>query len=134
MAAEITDEIQSALRRGKSRSETAGEQLPGAGRSNDLKDLALDNPSLGMPITAGHSAIRAEIEYAVSNELAMTIGDVLIRRTHVAFETADHGRLAAETVADEMADLFSWSKKEKSDQLRRYSEESDRIFGAAPTD
>ena len=133
MAAEIADEIQSALRRNKSRSATANEELPGAGRTARLKELVADSPSLGMPITAGHPAIRAEIEDAVSTELAMTIGDVLIRRTHVAFETTDHGRLAARTVADEMGDLFGWSKKEKSDQLRRYSEESDRIFGVAPT-
>lgn len=132
MAAEITDEILRALRRGKTDSTTASEQLPGADRSSDLKELVLHNPALGEPVTADHQAIRAEIEYAVSSELAHTIGDVLIRRTHVAFETRDHGVLAANAVAEDMALLFGWSKKEKSDQLRRYSEEAARIFGTEP--
>jgi glycerol-3-phosphate dehydrogenase len=131
MAAEITDEIQRALHQAKSKSPTATESLPGAGRQDSIKEIVAENPALGEPITPGHPAVRAEIEFACSNELALTIGDVLIRRTHVAFETADHGRSAAKMVADEMAFLSSWSEKEKSDQILRDTEESDRIFGNA---
>lgn len=130
MASEVADHIQRALRTGKSRSATATEMLPGALRVNDLKELIADDPSMGELIAADQDWTCAEIEYACSNELAVTIGDVLIRRTHVAFETSDHGRAAAQTVGDKMAELFGWSLKEKNDQLRRYSEESDRIFGA----
>ena len=132
MAAEIGDEIQRGLGKKKSGSPTASEPLHGASRAEQLKDLVASEPSLGKPITEDHSATNAELHYAVSNELAVTIGDILIRRTRLAFETSDHGRKAADMVADEMEKLFSWSRKEKSDQLRRYLAESDRIFGAAP--
>jgi glycerol-3-phosphate dehydrogenase len=36
-----------------------------------------------------------ELLYAVQNEMALTLGDLLIRRTPIAFETMDHGRAAA---------------------------------------
>ena len=130
MAAEVCDEIQRGLRTGKSKSATNNEALPGASRQQDLKDLIADDPALAHRITPENPATLAELRYAVSNELAQTIGDILIRRTHVAFETRDHGKAASIVAADEMARLWNWSKKEKSDQLRRYSAESDRIFGA----
>lgn len=131
MAAQIADEVQRGLGKGKSPSATAAESLAGAGREKELRDLVADDPQLGNPIVDGHSASRAELHYAVSNELALTIGDVLIRRTRIAFETADHGKNAAAQAADDMALLFGWGKKEKSDQIRRYEAESDRIFGTA---
>ncbi len=130
MAAEICDEIQHGLGRGKSNSETASESLPGARRLEHLNEIMADDSALALPIDPDHPARRAEIGYAASNELALTIGDVLIRRTRIAFETRDHGRAAAVVVGDELAKLFAWSKKEKCDQLRRYAAESDRIFGA----
>ena len=37
----------------------------------------------------------AEVVYAVESEMAMTLADVLVRRLHIAFEVADHGRAAA---------------------------------------
>ena len=38
------------------------------------------------------SNLAAEVVYAAGFELACTVGDVLLRRTHLAFETRDHGR------------------------------------------
>ncbi len=133
MAAEICDEVQRALRSGKSPSTTAAEMLAGSGRAGDLKDLARENPRLAEPLVADHPATHGEVRYAVSSELAMTIGDVLIRRTRVAFETADHGRQAAAVVAEDMAWMFGWSEKEKSDQLRRFETEVNRIFVIRPS-
>ncbi len=134
MASEICDEVQRGLRSGRSRSSTAAEMLPGAARSDDIKEMIAGDSLLELPLAEGHAATRAEVRYAASNELAMTIGDILIRRTHVAFETPDHGCSAAAIVAEELASMFEWSKNEKSDQLRRYKAETDRIFqiGATP--
>lgn len=132
MASEICDEIQRALKSGKSASTTQTEMLAGSARNPDLADLVQENPGLGQRLVPSHEATRADVRYAASNELAQTIGDVLIRRTRVAFETADHGRVAANVVADEMASLFDWSKNEKSDQLRRFEAETNRIFGIRP--
>ena len=38
-----------------------------------------------LPYTIG------ELRYSAANEMAQTLGDLLIRRTHLAFETRDHG-------------------------------------------
>ncbi|MBA2687292.1 MAG: glycerol-3-phosphate dehydrogenase/oxidase [Gemmatimonadaceae bacterium] len=133
MASEICDEVQRALRSGKSPSTTADEMLAGEERASDLKDMIQEDPFLGETLIPEHQATRAEVRYAASRELAVTIGDILIRRTRVAFETADHGKVAAGIVADELSSLFTWSKNEKSDQLRRYDAEANRIFGIGPS-
>lgn len=133
MAAEICDEVQRALGSGRSKCTTATEILAGSGRIDILRELIHENPRLGEPLVGDHAATRADLRYAVSSELAQTIGDVLIRRTRLAFETADHGRRAARIAAEEMASLFGWSEDEKRDQLSRFETESNRIFGIGPS-
>jgi len=64
------------------------------------------------------------VTWAVEREMAYTIGDLLIRRTHVAFETPDHGRAAARRVAT----FLGWDAKE----LERYDAEVARIFTIDP--
>jgi glycerol-3-phosphate dehydrogenase len=61
-----------------------------------------------------------EMRWGVERELANTLGDLLIRRTHVAFETRDHGRSAARRVAE----LLGWDAAE----VDRYDTEVTRIF------
>jgi glycerol-3-phosphate dehydrogenase len=47
----------------------------------------------GLPYTLG------ELRYCIRHEKAYTLGDLLIRRTHLAYETVDHGMAAALRVA-----------------------------------
>src|SRR5207244_10595087 len=47
----------------------------------------------GLPYTIG------ELRYAVRHEMAYTLADLLVRRTHLAFDTRDHGANSAERVA-----------------------------------
>ena len=78
-----------------------------------------------LPYTMG------ELRYSVANEMAQTLGDLLIRRTHLAFETRDHGAAAAERVATAVARQFGWTSADQQRAIEAYAVEADRVFSTA---
>lgn len=76
----------------------------------------------GLPYTIG------ELRHCVQREMAMTLGDLLIRRTHLAFETRDHGASAAERVAVAVAPLLGWDESTRRNSIEDYMREVERIF------
>jgi glycerol-3-phosphate dehydrogenase len=72
--------------------------------------------------------VAGELCYSVRDELACTLGDLLIRRMHLAFETRDHGALAAQRAADVVAPLFGWDEPAKRRALDDYGREIERLF------
>ena len=90
--------------------------------SRPLPDEPL--PSDGDAITPGLPYRTGDAMHAVQHELGCTLGDILIRRTHVAFETRDNGRAAARRLAP----LLGWGAAE----VDRYDAEAERIFGIDP--
>lgn len=73
--------------------------------------------------------IAAEIHWAVEQEMALTLADILVRRLHVAFETHDHGASAAPAVARVAAPLLGWTEKRIESELAKYGREVAEIFG-----
>ena len=73
-----------------------------------------------------------EMQWGVEHELACTLGDLLIRRTHVAFETRDNGREVARKVAAFVAPLLGWDEAKRGAELARYDAEVARIFTIDP--
>jgi glycerol-3-phosphate dehydrogenase len=76
----------------------------------------------GLPYTIG------ELRYSVQREMARTLGDLLIRRTHVAFETRDHGANAAPAVAEAIAPLLGWDFAEQRRAIQHFEAEIARTF------
>jgi len=74
----------------------------------------------------------AEVAHAVERELACTIADVLVRRTHIAFETRDNGRGVAKRIAPLMAALLGWSDVEQQRALANYEADVNRLFRIDP--
>ena len=72
--------------------------------------------------------LMAELRHALSEELACTLGDLLIRRTPIAFETRDNGRRAARLVAPRVARWLSWSADETHAAIAAYDAEVERMF------
>lgn len=70
----------------------------------------------------------AEVAHAVEREAACTFADVLVRRTHVAFETRDHGVAVAERIAPLMAALLAWSDDRCATELEAYRADVLRLF------
>lgn len=75
-----------------------------------------------LPYTLG------ELRYCVHREMALTLGDLLIRRTRLAYETRDHGVGAAALVADSVAPLLGWDFEAQRRALAEYEREVARIF------
>jgi glycerol-3-phosphate dehydrogenase len=69
-----------------------------------------------------------ELRYAVRQELALTLGDLFIRRTHLAFETRDHGMNDARAAAATVAPLLGWTADEQRRAIDDYEIEVERIF------
>ena len=81
----------------------------------------------GLPYTIG------EVRYGVRCEMAYTLSDLLLRRTHVAFETRDHGMQSAEQVARAVADLLAWTDADISAAVEAYGHDVSRIFTIEPS-
>jgi glycerol-3-phosphate dehydrogenase len=81
-----------------------------------------DRP-LAEPIVPGLSYLKAEINYAVQHEMAMTLSDFLGRRTHVLLEALNQGLDQAQAVAEAMGKLLRWSMEETQRQVANYRDE-----------
>jgi glycerol-3-phosphate dehydrogenase len=66
-------------------------------------DLIMSEPDLARPIPGAEDYLAAEIVHAVTHEGAVTVDDILNRRTGIAYETVDGGRTATTAIADLMA-------------------------------
>ena len=128
MAAEIVDRVQEALGRERSEAPTDSVELPGADRPKEIARLQHEDTSLAKPLVEGLVYTGAHLVYGVSSEMAQTLSDLLIRRTHLAFETRDHGKSVAPRVADIVAPLLGWNDQIKAARIRDFEEDVARIF------
>ncbi len=103
--------------------EAAGKHLVEAYGSDATWVLAYaeENPSLGERIVPELPYLMAEPLYAVQHEMALTLCDVLIRRTHVIYETRDGGLEQARTVAELMASRLGWDEAGIKRQVEAYA-------------
>ncbi len=89
-------------------------------------------PALGELVVPGLPYIMAEMVHGVEREHARTLADLLVRRTHIAYETPDNGRAAARLVAPVVAPLLAWDADEQRRQIELYESEAGRLFGVDP--
>jgi glycerol-3-phosphate dehydrogenase len=82
--------------------------------------LLEEEPALAGQITPDLPVVKAQAVHAVRHEMALTLEDVLERRTHVLTLAADQGLGAAEPVADLMAAYLGWTPEERTAQTARY--------------
>ena len=100
---------------------------------NDVWALAELEPGLRERVEPGLPYVLAELAYAVREEMAQTLGDLLIRRMPIAFETSDHGCSAARRVVGEVASWQAWSETEATLAVAEFDAESARIFAIEPS-
>lgn len=86
------------------------------------------DPALRAPLAPGLPYLLAEVAHAALHEGALTLADVLVRRTHVAFETRDAGRAAARTAAPVLAATLGWSPHQTAHEIARYDADAARLF------
>ena len=128
MAAEIVDRVQQALGTERERTSTDSVELPGADRAAEIARLQREDAKMSEPLVAGLPYTGAHLVYGVSKEMAWTVSDLLIRRTHLAFETPDHGLSVATRAADVVAPLLGWDDQTKSARVREFGLDVERMF------
>jgi glycerol-3-phosphate dehydrogenase len=158
MAREVVDAVQRSLGAKPTRTETARRLLPGGALSDVEGEIAYAtgqvhdeavarrlvhahgtawrevwalverDATLGERVEAGRPYLLAELRYGVERELALTLGDLLIRRVPLAFETRDSGRAAAGRVAPRVAEWLGWSAAQTTSALADYDAEVARMF------
>jgi glycerol-3-phosphate dehydrogenase len=91
------------------------------GTDEDLiVQLIGQNPMLSQKLVNGHDYMHAEVVWAIRNEMARTIEDVLSRRLRLLFLDATAAIEAAPAVADIFEKESGWSNKRKAEQLDEF--------------
>jgi glycerol-3-phosphate dehydrogenase len=98
-------------------------------RWRDVSALTSNEPALARRIMRDLPYLLAEVVYAVDHEMAVTLGDILIRRLRLAYETGDHGRAACRVATAVLAGRLGWDNARARVEIARYEAEVDRIFG-----
>jgi glycerol-3-phosphate dehydrogenase len=136
MAADAVDEIMKMLELG-GRSRTKKVKLHGAtgwdapdlpapfntrygGDARSVLALARAEHDLGEPIVSGLDYVRAEVIHAARNEMALTVDDILSRRTRARLLARDASADAADDVAALMAAELGWDATEQRRQVEHY--------------
>lgn len=88
--------------------------------ADDVRALIAADPSLGAPLIPGLAYVRAEAVYAIRNEMATTLVDVLSRRTRAHLFDRPATVAAADDVAALLAVELGWDDAETTRQVDAY--------------
>lgn len=84
------------------------------------------------PLVAGRAFLEAEVAWAVRHELALSLDDVLARRTRLAQELPDRGAAIAPRVASILATDLDWGEVRQTLEIDGYLASARREFSVAP--
>ncbi len=100
-------------------------------RATQVAELSHKEPELGEPIVAGFSPIRAEIAYAVREEMALAIEDVLSRRIGLQLLDWRAAREAAAITGEMLARELGWSAEFERRSVEAYRRKITRMLEVA---
>ena len=86
------------------------------------------------PLVAGRPILEAEVAWAARHELALSLDDVLARRTRLAQELPDRGASIAARVAAILGAELGWSETRQTAEIEAYLVSASREFSVAPPD
>ena len=86
----------------------------------DIARLVRQEPSLGTTFCEGRPEILAQVDWAVKEEFARTIEDVLVRRTQIFFRDVNQGLDGLEALSKHMASLLGWSEERREQDVEAY--------------
>jgi glycerol-3-phosphate dehydrogenase len=87
---------------------------------SEVIELIVEDKKLAQPLAADLPYLKAEIVYAVAHEGAMSVDDVISRRTRLAFEANNAGLDLVDDVAALIAPYLGWGAKEKKASIAEY--------------
>jgi glycerol-3-phosphate dehydrogenase len=80
------------------------------------------NPELAERVTPDLPYLKAEILHAASHEGALSVEDVLLRRTRISFEAGDSGASISSAVAALIAPALNWSAADQKKSVAAFIE------------
>ncbi len=83
----------------------------------EIRKLIATDAGLGEPLNAALPYVKAEVIWAVRQEMARTVEDILARRTRALFLNARAALAVAPAVADLMASELGWDEVTRTKQL-----------------
>ncbi len=92
-----------------------------------LVNLARRDRVLARPLVEGLPTIRAEVIHQARREMALTVSDVMIRRTHLFHQDRGQGAVAAPAVAELLAGELGWDAARQAAALADYLGELQRM-------
>lgn len=87
-----------------------------------IVDAMEREPAKARPYAHDSVLCPAEVEYNVRHEMAMTLQDVLERRTRLLLWDLDCGRSVADRVAATMADALAWDAVRRNREIAEYGD------------
>jgi glycerol-3-phosphate dehydrogenase len=85
-----------------------------------IYNLVRERRALLQPLSPEHPAIEAEVLHHARRELAQRVDDVLVRRVHLFYETADQGIGASRRVAELLGGELGWDADRIAAEDLRY--------------
>lgn len=85
--------------------------------ADDFFTRIADDPALQAPLCAGQPDLAGQVIWAVEHEQALTLDDILYRRTSLGLLGIQPGEV--EAIADLMAARLGWAAEEHQEQLSR---------------
>ncbi len=93
-----------------------------------IYELIKENPALGRKLSEKFDYTEAEVVWAVREEMALTVDDVLARRVRLLFVDAREAQKAAPRVAEIMAAELGRDKAWIDEQVKSFTELSSHYF------
>jgi glycerol-3-phosphate dehydrogenase len=90
---------------------------------SEVLELITEDKKLAQLLNPSLPYLKAEIVYGVTHEGAMSVDDVISRRTRLAFEAPHAGIELAEEIATLIAPYLGWGAKEKKASIAEYREQ-----------
>jgi glycerol-3-phosphate dehydrogenase len=96
------------------------------GEAAAVARLAQSEPRLAEPVVAGHTTVWAELLHAMRREMALTLGDLLVRRTHLFYAAPDETLAVLDAIGAFAAEEMEWDSARLAAELDAYRAEVDR--------
>jgi glycerol-3-phosphate dehydrogenase len=90
------------------------------GESAAVVRLAQSDPQLAEPVIPGHTTIWAELAHAMRREMAITLADLLIRRTHLFYAAPDQVLDRLTAIVPFAAAELGWSPERQRAEEEAY--------------
>jgi glycerol-3-phosphate dehydrogenase len=105
-------------------------------RVYDLLEMLAERPELAAPLEGGAGHLAVEVIYACTHEGALSLEDVLERRTRLAITTRDRGIAAAAPAARLMSGALGWPAERAGQEVAAWERRvaAERAGEAEPDD